>query len=59
MPKKTIQNIIYILFETDDTHGNKGVCNVFDSKEKAEEAKKKRCGNDKFCSLEIQEWLVE
>lgn len=51
--------VVFLLIETDDSHGNKGVYGVFDTKEKADAELKKWCGNDKWCSFTVQEWSVE
>lgn len=54
-----VLGVVFILIETDDSHGNKGVYGVFDSKEKADSELKKWCGNDKWCSFTVQEWSVK
>lgn len=56
---KPLLGVVFILFETDDSHGDKGVCGVFDSKLKAEQAQKIKCGNDKWCSIIVEEWSVK
>ena len=55
----TVLGVVFILFETDDTFGNKGVFDVFNTREKAEKALKERCGNDKWCSFRVEEWSVK
>jgi hypothetical protein len=56
---KPVLGVVFILFETDDTFGNKGVYDVFNTREKADKALKERCGNDKWCSFRIEEWSVK
>ncbi len=56
---KPVLGVVFILFETDDTFGNKGVYDVFNTREKAEKALKERCGNDKWCSFRVEEWSVK
>ncbi len=56
---KPVLGVVFLLIETDDSHGNKGVYGVFDTKEKADAELKKWCGNDKWCSFTVQEWSVK
>lgn len=56
---KPVLGVVFLLIETDDSHGNKGVYGIFDTKEKADAELKKWCGNDKWCSFTIQEWSVK
>ena len=55
----TVSSVVFLLIETDESHGIKGVYGVFDTKEKADAELKKWCGNDKWCSFTVQQWSVK
>jgi hypothetical protein len=55
---KPVLGVVYLLIETDDYHGNKGVYGVYGTREKADEELRKWCGNDKWCTFVVEEWGV-